>query len=160
MARRKKEFTEAVSAPDAQFESIEDLELRGLPATERPGRVFAHIRDMARQYTEEAVLFYAKYARDTSLPVPVRKACYDELMNRGFGRPRDEESRGFDGVIEVRFVKKDEPSPTRVIDVVSETVQAAAADRPKLLDSMRAEPAIDVSMSEADPVIVGDRDDS
>ena len=64
MARRKKEFTEAVSAPDAQFESIEDLELRGLPAPDRPERVFKHIRDMARLYTEEA------FAGDAPCPGP------------------------------------------------------------------------------------------
>jgi hypothetical protein len=143
MARRKKEFAEATPALVSEFESLEELKQCGQPADPGSARVWNHIREYARQYTEEAVLFYAKYARDRSLPVPVRKACYDELMNRAYGRPRDEESRGFDGVIEVRFVKKDEPAPVHVIDVVSETVREAAEDRPKLLDSMKqdADPA-------------------
>ena len=104
MARRKRSSPRPYRPPDAQFESIEDLELRGLPAPiVRSG--CSNIRDMARPTPKRRCCSGAKYARDTSLPVLVRKACYDELMNRGFGRPRDEESRGFDGVIEVRFVK-------------------------------------------------------
>lgn len=137
MARRRKQAEEA-PAREPTFETLEDLEQHGLPAASEARSVPKHIRDRARDYTAEATAFYAKYARDTSQPVHIRKACYDELMNRAWGRPRDEGDLKFDGVVEVRFVKKDAP---HVIDVVAQSVSEIAEERPRLLDAMRTESA-------------------
>lgn len=117
------------------FEDIEKLRADGAPPPKYSNHLPQHIRDLAGEYTEEAVLFYAKYARDESLPVTVRKSCYDELMNRKWGKPKDEDHRSFDGVLTINFVEK----PKEVTDVVAHVVDEVRGDLPKLLDAAKSE---------------------
>ena len=94
-----------------------------------------HIRDMCQAYTEEAVLFYASEARNPDNPIQFRKSCYDELMNRGYGRPKDEGAQGFDGIIQVTFVDKQ----TNVTNQIAVLREQAAAEIPAFVEEARAE---------------------
>lgn len=145
MARRRKQ-PDSPPPRESTYEKLEDLEGDGSPSAFEAINVPKHIRDYSRNYTKEAALFYAKYARDTSQPASFRKACYDELMNRAWGRPRDEGDLRFDGVVEVRFTKKEAPGASNVIDVVAQAVAEIADERPLLLDAMQSETA-DVVLS-------------
>ena len=62
---------------------------RQLPHSPEPA--FKHVREMARSYTEEAVLTIVNIMRNKSNDGWLRLACANAILDRGFGKPREEQ---------------------------------------------------------------------
>lgn len=52
-----------------------------------PNKATASVRDVARQYTEEAILTLAEVMRDKEQPAPARVSAANALLDRGYGKP-------------------------------------------------------------------------
>lgn len=52
-----------------------------------PNKATASIRDIAREYTSEAILTLAEVMRDEEQPAPARVSAANALLDRGYGKP-------------------------------------------------------------------------
>ena len=52
-------------------------------------RIIMAVRDVAREYGDEAITVLASIMRDVNAPASARIAAVHELLNRAFGRPVD-----------------------------------------------------------------------
>lgn len=65
---------------------------KGLPKTGgrvagTPNKVTAPLREVAREYTQDAILTLAEIMRDTEQPGPARVSAANALLDRGYGKP-------------------------------------------------------------------------
>jgi hypothetical protein len=58
------------------------------PGPNGRGAAFKHLRELARSYTEEAVLTIVNIMR-TSKDAWLRLACANAILDRGYGKPRE-----------------------------------------------------------------------
>ena len=62
-----------------------------LPGANGRGAAFKHLRELARNYTEEAVLTIVEIMRNKSNDPRLRLAAANAILDRGYGKPRDGE---------------------------------------------------------------------
>jgi hypothetical protein len=62
-------------------------ERRGGRQKNTPNKATASIREIARQYTDEAILTLAEVMRDEEQPAPARVSAANALLDRGYGKP-------------------------------------------------------------------------
>lgn len=55
-------------------------------------RIIMAVRDLAREYADEAVQVLASIMRDDDAPAAARISAATEILNRGFGRPVDQKA--------------------------------------------------------------------
>ena len=61
------------------------------PGPNGRGAAFKHLRELARSHTEEAVLTIVNIMRNKSNDGWLRLACANAILDRGFGKPREEQ---------------------------------------------------------------------
>lgn len=52
-----------------------------------PNKVTAPLREVAREYTQDAILTLAEIMQDTEQPAPARVSAANALLDRGYGKP-------------------------------------------------------------------------
>ena len=62
-------------------------ERRGGRKAGTPNKATSSIRDIARGYTEEAILTLAEVMRGQEQPAPARVSAANALLDRGYGKP-------------------------------------------------------------------------
>lgn len=83
-------------------------------------RVVMAVRDLARQYADEAIEVLADIMRDEKLPAAARISAITELLNRGYGRPVDQKAMLVLGQQVERSRAVREMSTREIIDLISE----------------------------------------
>ena len=61
------------------------------PGPNGRGAAFKHLRELARSYTEEAVLTIVSIMRNSKEDGRLRLACANAILDRGYGKPREGE---------------------------------------------------------------------
>ena len=61
------------------------------PGPNGRGAAFKHLRELARSHTEEAVLTIVSIMRNSKEDGRLRLACANAILDRGFGKPREEQ---------------------------------------------------------------------
>ena len=61
------------------------LASKGLGAAERMARY--RLMELCARHTEKAATFYAKVLEDEAMPVELRMAAADRLLDRAYGKP-------------------------------------------------------------------------
>lgn len=84
-------------------------------------KVTAHVKELARNYTEQAVNALVEVVEDTKAPPSARVAAASAILDRGYGKPTQTIEAN------VSFLDRLEPAELEALDAALSAIEGVAA---------------------------------